>query len=76
MVEGDDISVFTDELLKRVHTWLDKIEGDIADLKVRMTATVTTIAQQGIQIATISSRLDQMDVRLTRIERRLDLTEA
>jgi predicted nucleic acid-binding Zn-ribbon protein len=74
--DPSDLAVMTFELLKRIQSQLDRIEGDVHDLKVRTSALEGTIAQQSVQIAALSSRMDRFDERLGRIEKRLDLTEA
>jgi hypothetical protein len=54
---------------RRTDAKLDRIIDDLADLKVR-----TTNTEEGL--AGVNRRLDRLDVRMDRIERRLDLTDA
>jgi predicted nucleic acid-binding Zn-ribbon protein len=75
MAEPSDLAVMTFELLKRIQVQLDDMQADIRDLKVRMSAVEGMLAQQGVQIAALNSRMDRFDERLIRIERRLDLVE-
>ena len=57
------------ERFNRLDERLDNISGDLQDIKVRMTS-----AEEGI--AGVNRRLDRLDGRIQRIERRLDLVEA
>ena len=63
------------EMLRRMRASLDRIEVDVGDLKLRMSACETNLAQVQIQVAGMNGRLDRFDERLGRIERRLDLVE-
>jgi chromosome segregation ATPase len=80
--DGDRIELLV-ELLKRVHTRLDKLDGDLSDLKVRISSIEQgqaimrqELAHQSAQIAGLNARMDRFDERLMRIEKRLDLIEA
>lgn len=73
MSEVTDIVV---PLLQQIQTRLTRIEGrldrlvdDVQDLKVRVTHV-----EEGL--AGANRRLDRLDMRAERIERRLELTEA
>jgi predicted nuclease with TOPRIM domain len=55
--------------LSRVEERIDRLIDDVQDLKVR-----ATHVEEGL--AGINRRLDRMDVRMERIERRLDLVDA
>jgi predicted nucleic acid-binding Zn-ribbon protein len=55
-------------LLRRMGAKLDRLQDDVADLKVRMTSV-----EEGL--AGVNRRLDRLDARVDRIERRLDLAE-
>jgi hypothetical protein len=57
------------ELLRRVRASQERMELDVRDVKVRMSAVE-------IVLGTLNSRMDRFDERLSRIERRLDLAEA
>lgn len=56
------------QYLRRFDERLDRIAGDLRDLKVRMTGV-----EEGL--AGVHRRLDRMDDRLARVECRLDLVE-
>ena len=76
MAERKDVAELTCEPLKRVHAQPGRMELDIGDLKMRMTAVKGHLGNVGVQIAAMSRRIDRLDERVGRIERRLDLTEA
>jgi hypothetical protein len=48
----------------------------MSDVKARMTAVEVTMGQIVSLIATQSGRMDRIDDRLGRVERRLDLADA
>jgi polyhydroxyalkanoate synthesis regulator phasin len=64
------------ELLRRVRASQERMELDVADLKARLSAVEQPLGQQQIQLAALNGRMDRFDERLSRIERRLDLTDA
>jgi predicted nucleic acid-binding Zn-ribbon protein len=53
----------------RLDEKLDRIADDVRDLKVRQTATEEAIAG-------VNRRLDRLEMRAERIEKRLDLVDA
>jgi hypothetical protein len=55
--------------MRQVDTKLGRVIDDLGDLKVR----VTNVAEN---LAALNRRGDRMDLRLERIERRLDLVES
>jgi hypothetical protein len=57
------------EHMRYIRARVDAIFMDVEDLKVRMTANE-------MQVAAMGRRLDRMDERLGRIERRLELVES
>ncbi len=61
------------EQFARVHLRLEAIQGDMTNLKVRMSALEAEAGHVRIGLAEVNSRLDRMDSRVERIERRLDL---
>ena len=63
------------ELLRRMRTSLERMELDMQDIKSRMTGIEITSGQMSGQLAAQSLRLDRMEERIGRIERRLDLVE-
>ena len=66
MTDGPDSLIL--QLLRRMDEKLDRVGGDVHDLKVRVTGV-----EEGV--AGIHRRLDRLDGRVERIERRLDLVE-
>jgi hypothetical protein len=54
---------------RRTEIKIDRLIDDLADLKLRTTSTEEALAG-------VNRRLDRLDIRLERIERRLDLAEA
>ncbi len=63
------------ELLRKTRASQERMEQDITDIKVRMSAVENLLGQQQIQLAALNGRMDRFDERLGRIERRLDLVE-
>lgn len=63
------------ELLRRIQADVSDIKADIGELKMRATAVDEHLS--GIFIATtgMNNRVDRLDQKLGRIERRLDLTD-
>ena len=53
----------------RLDEKLDRLTDDVRDLKVRQTATEEALSG-------VNRRLDRIDLRVERIEKRLDLVEA
>ena len=66
----------TYELLKKVRAEQQEKRFDLLDLKMRVSATEDHLSGIVISNAGINARLDRVDERLGRIERRLELTEA
>ncbi len=56
-------------ILRRIDSKMDRVIDDVHDLKVRMSSV-----EEGL--AGVNRRLDRMDLRVDRIERRLELTDA
>ena len=56
-------------LLRRMDAKLDRVIDDVQDLKVRMTSVEEALVG-------VHRRLDRLEVRVERIERRLDLVDA
>jgi chaperonin cofactor prefoldin len=55
--------------MRQIDGKLDRVIDELGDLKVRMTS-------QEENLAALNRRTDRMDVRLERIERRLDLVDS
>jgi chromosome segregation ATPase len=61
------------EQFARVNTRLDGIDGDLTNLKARMSAFAAESGHLRVGMAELNSRFDRMDARIDRIERRLEL---
>ncbi|MEM9784826.1 MAG: hypothetical protein AAF899_20460 [Pseudomonadota bacterium] len=66
----------TFELLKKMQGQMVRMETDILDLKVRMTAVEGHLGQLTTQLVATNRRIDRLEERVGRIERRFDLTDA
>ena len=64
------------ERLKRMDERLGNIEGDMHDMKIRMTVVEEHLGNVILSISGLNSRMDRFDERLARVERRLDLKDA
>lgn len=64
------------EHLRAMRSSLQRLELDVADIKTRVSATERHLGEQQLQLAAINTRLDHLDERVSRIEKRLDLVEA
>jgi len=67
MTEGPDNLVL--QLLCKMDAKLDRVMDDVQDLKVRMTHV-----EEGL--AGVNRRLDRLDIRVDRIEKRLELVDS
>jgi archaellum component FlaC len=63
------------EHLKHIRRVGDETREDMADVKLRVSAIEEHIGQMQIQFGGLNRRMDRFDERLTRVERRLELTE-
>jgi uncharacterized protein YigA (DUF484 family) len=61
--------------LRRIDEKLDRLAEDVRDLKGRMTTLETQMGLVQMGLARQSEHIDRMEIRLERIERRLDLIE-
>jgi hypothetical protein len=52
------------------------MKGDMREIKERLGHLERGMGDLVMQYATVSTRMDRMDLRIERIERRLDLTDA
>jgi hypothetical protein len=64
------------EQLPLIRRSQDEMRNDIMDLKVRMSSVDEHVGPIQIQAAVLNKRIDRVDERLGRIERRLELSEA
>ena len=65
---ADEVIDFLRVQFAQVNSKLDQLAADVGNLKVRMSGVEMGLAEA-------NSRLDRMDARIERIERRLDLRE-
>lgn len=72
----DNIENLTLEMLRRIDNRLANMEGDIHDLKLRMSTVEDHLGTIIVSIGGLNHRMDRFDERLTRVERRLDLSDA
>jgi len=64
------------EMLRRIRASQERMELDISDLKSRLTAVEITMGQIVSLLAGQSGRMDRIEERLARVERRLELADA
>lgn len=71
MADTPDSLVLT--YLRRLDEKVDRVLGDVQDLKHRMTSLEGQMAGVRSDMAAMSGRIDRIEGRLDRIERRLEL---
>ena len=64
------------EMLRRIRASQERMELDMIDIKARLTGVEISVGQLTSQLAAQSLRLDRIEERVARIERRLDLVDA
>jgi len=64
------------QYLRRFDERQARFENDMQDLKVRMSSIEAQLTTLRIDVTHVLHRMDRMDERLLRIERRLDLADA
>ena len=74
MIESTDSLVLGH--LRHIRRGVDELRLDVADLKTRVTAVEITMGQIMSLLAAQSGRLDRIEDRLGRVERRLELTDS
>ena len=74
--EHPTIDDLTYELLKKMRAEQQEMRLDILDLKMRASASEEHLGALVMSNTGINSRLDRIEERLGRVERRLDLTDA
>jgi len=62
--------------LRSIDQKVDRLMGDVDDLKVRMTGVERGLASVEMSIAGVQHRIDRVEQRLDRIEKRLDLVDS
>jgi len=64
------------EHLRAIRGVLDRHSDNLREIKERIGILETGVGNLGAQYANLSTRLDRLDDRVARIERRLDLADA
>jgi hypothetical protein len=64
------------EMLRDICGTADRLERDVGNLRVRMSAVEYSLGRHQMQFAALITRLDRSDERLARIERRLSVANA
>jgi archaellum component FlaC len=64
------------EMLRRIRGSQERMELDLVDIKARLTGVEIAVGQLSSQLGSQSLRLDRIEERVARIERRLDLVDA
>jgi archaellum component FlaC len=55
---------------------LDRMEHKLEDVIARLGHLERAVADHSVQLAEINTKLDRLDARVARIEKRLDLVES
>lgn len=72
----DDVAHLMLEQLKHIRATTDAMALDIIDIKSRVSGLELQMGQVQVTLAGQSQRIDRLEERIARIERRLDLVEA
>lgn len=72
----DDVAPLMLEQLKHIRATTDAMALDIIDIKSRVTGLELQMGQVQVTLAGQSQRIDRLEERIARIERRLELVEA
>lgn len=64
------------EHLRHMGGQLNRIETRLDDLTLRVGHIERAVADHSVQLAQVNIKLDRLDARVTRIEKRLDLVES
>lgn len=73
---ADDTDNLVLEHLRHIRRAVDRIEFDVGELKTRVSSLEAGLATVQVQLAGHSARFDRLEERVSRIERRLELTES
>jgi hypothetical protein len=77
---GGEVLDFLREQFGRVHARFDRLAGDVTEIKQRLTTLEIQVGNlagtEGSHYAQVMLRMDRLDARLERVERRLDLVDA
>ena len=71
----DEVSNPILERLRRMDQKIDDLRGDMQGVTTRLTALDENMGGLFVAMSGVHSRLDRFDERLSRVERRLDLTD-
>ncbi|QBR71116.1 hypothetical protein CU048_07275 [Beijerinckiaceae bacterium] len=72
MAEADNLIL---EHLRHMRGQLDRVENRLEDVIVRLGHLERSVADHSVQLAEVNTKLDRLDGRVARIEKRLDLVE-
>lgn len=72
MTEAENIVL---EHLRHIRAAVDGLRDDMREVKQRVGALETEVAQCNVRIAELSNRTDRLSDRVERIERRLELVD-
>jgi hypothetical protein len=72
----DEVENLVLEQLRRIRAIVERTELDIVDVKARMSSLEIAVGQHSVLLGNVGVRLDRLDERVARIERRLDLADA
>ena len=72
----DDVAQLMLEHLKHIRATTDAMALDIIDIKSRLSGLELQVGQVQVSLAGQAQRIDRLEERIARIERRLDLVEA
>jgi predicted nucleic acid-binding Zn-ribbon protein len=62
--------------LRRIDERTERVEGDMKDIKTRLTSVEEQVSLLRSDVVHVQHRLDKVEDRLGRIEKRLDLIDA
>ncbi len=74
--EHPTIGDLTYELLKKMRAEQQDLHADVLELKIRATSVDEHLSGLMISVSGLNSRMDRLDERFKRVERRLDLSDA
>lgn len=72
MAEADNLIL---DHLPHMRGQLDRVENKLEDVIVRLGHLERSVADHSVQLAEINTKLDRLDGRVARSEKRLDLVE-
>ena len=72
----DEVESLVLEQLRRIRAVVERTELDMMDVKSRMSSLEIAVGQHSVLLRNMGVRLDRLDERVARIERRLDLVDA